>query len=59
MENRGWIWDIFQRQRQLDSAKDRKSMLGVRNDESRLTPRFGVSNEVVPLIGERDVLGLE
>lgn len=34
-------------------------MLGVRNDESRLTPRFGVSNKVVPLIGERDVLGLE
>lgn len=50
---------MFRRQRQLDSAKDRKSVLSVRNDESKLTPGFGVSNKVVPLIGERDVLVVE
>ena len=39
---RGQIWDTLWRQRQLDSAKDRKRVLGTGNKESRLTPRFGV-----------------
>ena len=36
-ERRGQSQDTFWRQRQLDSAKDPKNVLGLENNESRLT----------------------